>query len=382
MARGGPADFLACRELQTASVGLRVVYLELRPHRDGREWAVVHSVGATLAAAAAGARVHLSGDEAEAMAREGLALGLFEVVERKREDGVESTEERLVVVPLPPSVFRSRYADRRGARGGKSDAERARESRLRRSAKAEGAATTPSEGGDQSHETEAVKRLEASVARGPDAASEVSTSRDVSRPAAAPVTVTSRDVSRSESVTPAPRGVSPPPSPEPPLKGVPGGGERSTPTPTRGEARQGWEETAVKALAVLGEGTGKALDTAATAAQRRHLGRALLERQHTAADLELVAAWLREVPAGWRAVVPGAKSALVLGVEHLLGERLDNQHTASGLAAMVQAAKVWDRRRVAPAAPGPVPVTRTADPSRIGGLTRDEFMASTREKTG
>lgn len=110
-------------------MGLRCLYLELRPHRDGREYPLVTTAGAALAAAAFGARMRITDEEGAALAAEGLALGLFELVERAREDGAAGTEERLAVVPLPPSVYRARYTERRGPRGGKGDAERKREER-------------------------------------------------------------------------------------------------------------------------------------------------------------------------------------------------------------------------------------------------------------
>lgn len=337
-------------------MGLRCLYLELRPHREGREYPIVTTVGAALAAAAFGARMRITDPEGEALAMEGLALGLFQRVERAREDGAEGTEERLAVVPLPPSVYRARYADRRGPRGGKSDAERKREERIRRAGKS----APPSEETDDAGEGASVKRIARAIDTHAAAPATADSNRDASRPEAAPVTALVRDGSQEKPVTAPLGGVSLSPPPGDPFRGVPGEGRGDTPNRPTVEERRSWEETGRWALVKLGEGTGKALDASAVGVQWRHLGRVVIDRKIGAEELELVAAWLREVPDAWRKVLPKHRS-LLLSVEVILGEKLGNVHTGSGLAALLVAAREWDRRRVRPG-----PVTATAEASRVG----------------
>lgn len=355
MARGGPADLCASRELQTASVALRILYLELRPHRDAREWAVLTTAGATLAAAAFGVRVQLSAHEADALVAEGLALGLFELRERVEAGAVESL---LAVAPLPPSVWRARYADRRGPRGGKSDAERQRERRERRRESSPSAPDSSLPSGD-------ARELGARTASLPG---EAVAGRDLSRPESPVVTASERDRSVIRPVTETGGGVSLSPLPGDPFRGVSGEGGGDTPKiePQKPQ-RSTWADEGRRALELLSEGTAKALDASAVAVQWRHLGRALIERKIGPAELELTAAWLRENPGEWRKVLPRAKG-LLLTVEHLLGERVDNIHTASGLVALLGAAREWDRRR---SRPGPV----DASPAQGAGLSRAEFEA-------
>jgi len=337
-------------------VGLRCLYLELRPHREGREYPIVTTAGAALAAAAFGARMRITDPEGEALAAEGLALGLFQRVERTREDGAEGTEERLAVVPLPPSVYRARYADRRGPRGGKSDAERKRDERQRRAGKS----APPSEESDDAGEGASVKRIARAIDTHAAAPATADSNRDTSRPEAVPVTAPVRDGSQEKAVTAPPGGVSLSPPPGDPPKGVPGEGRGDTPSRPTVEERRSWEETGRWALAELGEGTGKALDPSAISAQRKHLGRVLIDRKIGGEELDLVAAWLREAPDAWRKVLPKHR-ALLLTVDALLGDKLDNAHTGSGLAALLTAAREWDRRRVRPG-----PVTATGEASRVG----------------
>lgn len=351
--RGGPADIVASGELQRASVALRCLYLELRPHREGREWAIITTVGAALSAAAFGVRMRITEAEAEALAEEGLALGLFGRVTRPCEDG-EGVEERLEVVPLPRSVYRARYADRRGPRGGRSDAERKRDERMRRAGKS---APSPAER-DDAGEGASVKRIADVIDHETAAPPAAVSNRDASRTETAPVTGASRDGSQQKPVTAPEGGVSLSPPPGDPPKGVPGEGRGDTPERPTSTMRRSWEETGRWALGKLGERTGRALDATAIKEQWRHLGRVVMDREMGADELELTAAWLREAPEAWRKVLPRHRG-LLLTVEALLGDKLDNRHTGSGLAACLVAAREWERRRA-----GPGPVTVTGDASR------------------
>lgn len=312
MARGGPPDLLASGELQRASVALRIVYLELRPSLRERSWPVVSSRGETLAAAAAGARIRLTEREAEAIAAEGVELGLFDVRSQAREVG-DGEEEVFAVASLPPSVYRARYEGRRGPRGGRSDAERQRERRARLA--------------------EPVKPVET-----------VDERRDQSRDVTGNVT--------------AP-GASPSPPPGSPPKGGSGEGGREAPPSTA--AQRGRE--------VLAALSCPALDPSAVEPQLRHLGRAVTQRGWSAEQLATVATWLREVPDGWRTAL--GQRAGRLTIEGLLGQRVDNVHTASGLAALMEPATTWSRRRTSTTVERPGPASTAPAPQ----LSRSEFEA-------
>lgn len=369
MARGGSPDLQACEELQRASVGLRIVYLELRGALEERVYPVVTTPGVTLAAAAMGARVRLSEREATELVDEGAGLGLW--VLRARDDGAQE----LAIASLPPTVYRARYGAKRGPRGGKSDAERAREARAKKKADELGAGA-----GERTSTAPGEERPSAPPSELPADL----TTRDASRDVTGNVTAPGRDASRNLSVTPPPPpGPSSPPPGTPPKGGAGEGGREPRPGEVGGGGkaeREAFEETGRWTVEKLGEDTAKVFDPAAIRAELRHLGRAVLQRGWGAAELELVAAWWRAEPVAWRTALPGAKGALLVTVAALLGDRIDNHHTASGLAACLAAARAWDRRRAAPPAPGPGPARVEA--SDAPRLNRAEIEARSRAASG
>ena len=345
-----PADILGSREWGESSEALQVAFQELRPNLRERVGVITgkESAADVLQRMAAAVHYYLRVDRAAAILTEGVTRGLFAVKERPRDDGQEGVESVVVIRSLPPSVYRARYEDRRGPRGGLTDAERQQRRRLRQQAP-----TTPSTPDPTTPST-------------PD-----------------PVTDNVTETSRSVSPT-----LAAPPPPDTPFRGgVLGGegGERVNRKPADGQVN-GSVETDTSSAAISADGqVNGSVETDNTSSAKRTdrqrgqwavtllasetatafcgdasgpeliaLGRVVASLGYSADDLTAIAAHWRVAPTSWRNWCPrDARRAPRCTVGMLLGKKTANQHTGDGLRAAREAA------RSAPTAASSAPTAAT-----------------------